>query len=229
MRVVRSTGAGAIQAYDGRGLVRYARAGRCRLILLHGVGDFVPDGAALIEVYGEDPGEDADGKLRGMIALGDERTIEQDPAFAIRIMVDIANRALSPAVNDPTTAVQVLNHLGDTLRLVGSTPLPLPSASRAASARGARARPALGGLPVAGGDRDPRVRRTLPCRSCAAFAPCWRSSVSPCCRSAALRSTKSLHGWRRRSAGASAGRSISISPASPTRRESEASAVAGAR
>ena len=134
VRVVRSTGAGAIQAYDGRGLVRYARASRCRLILLHGVGDFVPDGAALIEVYGEDPGEAADGKLRGMIALGDERTIEQDPAFAIRIMVDIANRALSPAVNDPTTAVQVLNHLGDTLRLIGSTPLPLPSASRAASA-----------------------------------------------------------------------------------------------
>ena len=100
----------------------------------HGVGDFVPEGAALVEVYGEDPGEAADGQLRGMVALGDERTIEQDPAFAIRIMVDIANRALSPAVNDPTTAVQVLNHLGDTLRLVGSTPLPLPSARRAASA-----------------------------------------------------------------------------------------------
>jgi uncharacterized membrane protein len=45
-------------------------------------------------------------------------------------MVDIANRALSPAVNDPTTAVQVLNHLGDTLRMVGSTPVPLPSADR---------------------------------------------------------------------------------------------------
>ena len=38
-------------------------------------------------------------------------------------MVDIAIRALSPAVNDPTTAVQVLNHLGETLRLIGTTPL----------------------------------------------------------------------------------------------------------
>ena len=55
-----------------------------------------------------------------MVALGDERTIEQDPAFAIRIMVDIADRALSAAVNDPTTAVQVLNHLSDVLRLIGS-------------------------------------------------------------------------------------------------------------
>jgi uncharacterized membrane protein len=58
-----------------------------------------------------------------MVALGIERTIEQDPAFAVRIMVDIAIRALSPAVNDPTTAVQVLDHLEDLLRRVGETDL----------------------------------------------------------------------------------------------------------
>jgi uncharacterized membrane protein len=58
-----------------------------------------------------------------MVALGVERTIEQDPAFAVRIMVDIASRALSPAVNDPTTAVQVVDHLEDLLRLVGQTDL----------------------------------------------------------------------------------------------------------
>ena len=127
VRVVRSEGAGAIQAIDGRGLVRYAQANRCRLVLRHTVGDFVPGGAVLVEVYGEDPGDDAERRLRGMIALGIERTIEQDPAFAIRIMVDIAIRALSPAVNDPTTAVQVLDHLGDTLQLVGTTPVPDPS------------------------------------------------------------------------------------------------------
>lgn len=56
-----------------------------------------------------------------MIALGDERTFDQDPAFAIRMMVDIANRALSPAVNDPTTAVQVLDHIGEVLILIGRT------------------------------------------------------------------------------------------------------------
>ena len=63
------------------------------------------------------------------MVLGVERTIEQDPAFAIRVMVDIAIRALSPAVNDPTTAVQVLDHLGDMLRLLGATPVPPPLAS----------------------------------------------------------------------------------------------------
>ena len=61
--------------------------------------------------------------LRGMIALGAERTVEQDPSFAIRIMVDVAIKALSPAVNDPTTAVQVIDHLGDVLRVIGGIDL----------------------------------------------------------------------------------------------------------
>jgi len=50
-----------------------------------------------------------------MFALGRERTLEQDLAFALRILVDIAVRALSPAVNDPTTAVQVLDDIEDVL------------------------------------------------------------------------------------------------------------------
>jgi uncharacterized membrane protein len=129
IRVVRAVRAGAIQAIDGRGLVRFARANGCTLVLRHAVGDFIPQGAVLFELRGQDPGDDTDRRLRGMIALGDERTIEQDPAFAMRIMVDIAIRALSPAVNDPTTAVQVLNHLGEALRLVGATPPPVRSPS----------------------------------------------------------------------------------------------------
>jgi uncharacterized membrane protein len=111
--VVRNRRAGAIQAVDGRGLVRWARKHNCLLVLPTTVGDFVPTGATLIEVYGSVPGPaSSEDKLRRTIALGIERTIEQDPAFAIRIIVDIANLALSPAVNDPTTAVQVLDHLG---------------------------------------------------------------------------------------------------------------------
>ena len=75
-------------------------------------------------VYGgsQDAGG-AERELNRMIALGDERTIDQDPAFAIRIMVDIALMALSPAVNAPTTATQVLGHLGETLRTIGAADL----------------------------------------------------------------------------------------------------------
>ena len=123
VRVVRMVRGGAIQAIDFRGLGKWAHANECLVVLRHPVGNFVSAGATLIELYGRDPGPDADDRLRSMVALGVERTIEQDPAFAVRIMVDIAIRALSPAVNDPTTAVQVLNHLEDLLRLVGQTDL----------------------------------------------------------------------------------------------------------
>ncbi len=123
--VVRTLRAGAVQAMDVRGLARLARDGGCLVVVRPAVGDFVPEGAALFEVYGtvgrDVPGAD---RLRSMMVLGVERTIEQDPTFAIRVMVDIAIRALSPAVNDPTTAVQILDHLGETLRLLGATRLP---------------------------------------------------------------------------------------------------------
>jgi uncharacterized membrane protein len=122
--VIRSTRPGAIQALDVRGLAGWAREHQCLVVLCHRVGDFAPAGATLIETYGGGAsGRRAEAKLRNMIALGDERTIEQDPAFAIRIMVDIADKALSPAINDPTTAVQALNHLSDVLRLIGTTDL----------------------------------------------------------------------------------------------------------
>ena len=94
----------------------------CLVVVPKAAGDFVPEGSVLMEVYGGaslDEGHER--QLRSMIALGVERTIEQDPAFAIRVMVDIVIRGLSPAVNDPTTAVQVLDHLGETLRLIGAT------------------------------------------------------------------------------------------------------------
>jgi len=119
--VIRSAGPGAIQALDVRGLAGWAREHECLIVLCHQVGSFVPAGAKLIETYGSSAaGARAQDRLRKMIVLGRERTIEQDPAFAIRIIVDIADKALSPAINDPTTAVQALDHLSDLLRLIGT-------------------------------------------------------------------------------------------------------------
>jgi uncharacterized membrane protein len=114
---VRSAHAGTVQALDRRGLVGWAVKHDCLLVLPHAVGDFVSRGTPLVEVYGT---ADGDGReLRGMFAFGVERTIEQDVAFALRIMVDVAIKALSAAVNDPTTAIQVLDHLGDMLQSLG--------------------------------------------------------------------------------------------------------------
>ena len=122
-QVVRFTQAGVIQAIHLEGLARWAKEREAQVILRHAVGDSVPKGGPLAAIRGADVTAGAEHELNGMIALGDERTIEQDPAFAIRIMVDIALMALSPAVNAPTTATQVINHLGETLRVVGSTDL----------------------------------------------------------------------------------------------------------
>jgi uncharacterized membrane protein len=119
--VLRSTRSGTIQAIDTAGLTAIARDHGCLIVFQHSVGDFVPVGAAILEVHGSTLPGAVSRHLAGMVALGAERTIEQDPAFAIRVMVDIAIRALSPAVNDPTTAVQVLDHLEETLRIVGAT------------------------------------------------------------------------------------------------------------
>jgi uncharacterized membrane protein len=121
---VRSEHAGVIQAVDERGLVGWAREHDRILFIPHAIGDFVPAGSPLVEVLGVGAGPNGDERqLAGMFALGAERTIEQDPAFALRIMVDIAIKALSAAINDPTTAVQVLNHMTELLRLIGATPL----------------------------------------------------------------------------------------------------------
>jgi uncharacterized membrane protein len=120
---VTSGESGAIQAVDDRGLVSWASAHDCVLVLRYAAGDFVLRGAGLVSVHGDVADlAPAERELRGLIALGNERTIEQDPAFALRILVDIAIRALSPAVNDPTTAVQVINYLEDLLTAIGTTP-----------------------------------------------------------------------------------------------------------
>ena len=115
---------GAIQAINVRGLVRWASRHDHLLAMQAAVGDFVVTGQHVIAVFSDGPvPAQASRQLQRMVALGVERTMEQDPAFAIRIMADIAVKALSAAINDPTTAVQALDHLGNVLRLLGSTPL----------------------------------------------------------------------------------------------------------
>jgi uncharacterized membrane protein len=82
------------------------------------VGDFVADDDPLFVLYGSAGALD-DRTLRTSVAFGPERTMEQDPMFAFRILVDIGLKALSPAINDPTTAVLALDQLQRLLRAVG--------------------------------------------------------------------------------------------------------------
>lgn len=82
------------------------------------VGDFVAVDEPLFKIYGATR-EINEAELRTAIAFGSERTMEQDPTFAFRIVVDIALKALSAAINDPTTAVLAIDQLHRMLRSVG--------------------------------------------------------------------------------------------------------------
>jgi uncharacterized membrane protein len=83
------------------------------------VGDFVAADEPLFRLYGGAVRLDDDA-MRQTVAFGPERTMEQDPTFAFRILVDIALKALSPAINDPTTAVLALDQIHRLLRFVGN-------------------------------------------------------------------------------------------------------------
>lgn len=118
--VVRHHGApGVISALDRGRLVRAARAGDAVVEVVVGVGTYVPTGAPLFQIRGADPHVDTN-ELRASAMLAVERTIAQDPTFAMRTIVDLALRALSPAVNDPTTAVQAIDGLESILRELSS-------------------------------------------------------------------------------------------------------------
>lgn len=86
------------------------------------VGAYIHAGEPLLTVWPAPP-ERSREHLAGLIEVADARTMLQDVDFAVRQLVDIGLRALSPAINDPTTAVEVLLRLGSLLRVVLTSPL----------------------------------------------------------------------------------------------------------
>jgi uncharacterized membrane protein len=115
-------GGGVLQAMNTAGLLVAASDARVVVELVPAIGDYVPTGATVFRVYGGTTTPSA--PLLGNVAFGDERTYRQDPSYPLRILVDIALKALSPAINDPTTAVEALGRLGDLLVLLASRQLP---------------------------------------------------------------------------------------------------------
>jgi len=108
----------AVQRVNVAELVALAASCGARVDVLAVVGDTVVESTPLMRVSGATRRID-ERALRNAVELGPERTFEQDPKYAIRLLVDIAIRALSPAVNDPTTAVQALDQIGDLLLRLG--------------------------------------------------------------------------------------------------------------
>jgi uncharacterized membrane protein len=119
-RVVAHEGRSAIVlAVALKRLVALADKRKAVVELMPRVGDFVATGDPLFRVHESADAVD-DRALRVMVAFGPERTIEQDSTFAFRIIVDVAVKALSKAINDPTTAVLAIDQLQRLLRIVGN-------------------------------------------------------------------------------------------------------------
>ncbi len=116
---IRNRKDGVVLAFDIRGLVSLAQRADCVVEMVPQVGDFVAVGDPLFRIFQGGSAQLADALCQS-VAVGQERTLEQDPAFAFRIMVDIASKGLSPAINDPTTAVLALDQIHHLLRNVGS-------------------------------------------------------------------------------------------------------------
>lgn len=109
---------GIILAVDKATLLAEAERTGGMIEFNHQIGNFLSVDEPLFLLFGGAANAD-ERRLRGAVALGRERTIEQDAAFAFRVIADIALKALSKAINDPTTAVLAIDQLHRLLRAVG--------------------------------------------------------------------------------------------------------------
>jgi uncharacterized membrane protein len=116
--VVHAGGPQALQAVDMPALLALATQTGGRVEVLASVGDPLITGMPLLRVFGGNHLV-KDETWKRAFETGRDRTFDQDPKYALRLLVDIAIKALSPAINDPTTAVQALDQIQDHLLRLG--------------------------------------------------------------------------------------------------------------
>lgn len=110
--------AGYIEQVDFDALVEYASRAGTVVRIAPRLGEFVLEGTSLLHVANAPPNKAEGRRLLAAVSLGSHRTIEQDPAFGVRQLVDMALKGLSPAINDPTTAMLCIDHLSALLRVL---------------------------------------------------------------------------------------------------------------
>jgi uncharacterized membrane protein len=111
---------GVLARLDHSHLVRIATQHDCVLRIIPKFGDRIRDGDPVVAVYGESPLQP--GRVLRGIYVEPEREIYWDPAYGIRVLVDIALQALSAGINAPTTAHQVMIRLTNLLATVAERP-----------------------------------------------------------------------------------------------------------
>jgi uncharacterized membrane protein len=123
-QVVETTAAGWIQQIDDDSILAALPDGATAFVPVS-IGGFVPAHAPLAWVAADSPiDHDCRRRILESFAVGDSRTLQQDVEFGLVQLTDIAVRALSPGVNDPTTACDVTVHIGDVLLAIWERPRP---------------------------------------------------------------------------------------------------------
>jgi uncharacterized membrane protein len=116
---------GYIQGVDGDALLRLAQEQRTVVRMERGIGEFVVRDTALASLAREEPADkETQAALNACFSINRYRTVDQDPAFGIRQIVDIALKALSPSSNDTSTAVICLDYLTAILARLAPRELP---------------------------------------------------------------------------------------------------------
>lgn len=104
---------GYLQVFEWSRMARRMKGARFYLELKSKPGEFLNTGSLLMELYSERKLSEKDQKtIADLFEIGEARTFSQDPSYGVRQMVDIALKAISPAVNDPETAVEAVNEIG---------------------------------------------------------------------------------------------------------------------
>jgi len=128
-RTVPAEASGYIQGVNNAALLRLARDRKTIVSMEHGIGEFVVQNTTLASIALEDPPDrETIAALQAAFSISRHRTVEQDVAFGIRQIVDVALKALSPGIIDTTTAVMCVDYL--TVILARIAPRQFPSSRR---------------------------------------------------------------------------------------------------
>ncbi|CDS51621.1 hypothetical protein [Polaromonas sp. CG9_12] len=124
---VRADQDGYVTGIDSDSVLQFALDHGRIVRLAVATGAFVVTGSPVVELSGTDaPAEDDAQRLRGWVSLAPQRAVEQDAAFGLQQLVDVALKALSPGINDPTTACMCIDRLGALLARLASRRIPDP-------------------------------------------------------------------------------------------------------
>ncbi len=124
---VPSANSGYIKLIDVDDLAKFATDNACVIRMEAAVGEFVGTGSRLVSLLPngtQEFGDDRKEEINDLFVISQDRTIEQDVTFGLRQLVDIALKALSPGVNDTTTAVNCIESLGELIGEMASRKFP---------------------------------------------------------------------------------------------------------